>query len=116
MDFYDRYGTPVAYSEDGEHVFTYGGRAVAFISEDSVYAFTGAHLGWIDSGLVRDNNGHVVFFSEYARGGPLKPLRGLKPLKGLRQLKPLKGIKQFRPLRPLYSSSWSALSGEQFFG
>ncbi|RAS23615.1 MULTISPECIES: 4-fold beta flower protein [unclassified Pseudomonas] len=29
LDFYDRNGTPVAYTDDGEHIFTFSGRPVA---------------------------------------------------------------------------------------
>lgn len=116
IDFYDSQGNPVAYSDDGEHVYTFGGEPVAYLHDGSVYSFAGRHLGRFADGLVRDNDGHAVFFSERARGGPMKPLRRLKPLKTLKQLRPLKGLREMRPLRAFDSMSWSRLSGEQFFG
>ena len=116
LDFYDSNGTPIAYSDDGEHIYTFDGRPVAYLSQDSVYSFSGAHLGRFETAMIRDNDGEVALFTEGATGGPPKPLRQLKPLKGLKQLKPLKGIKELQPLRPLPSSSWSRLSGEKFFG
>lgn len=115
LDFYDGEGNPVAYSDDGQHVFSFSGRPVAYLSQNSVYSFTGAHLGWFEGGLVRDNSGDVVFFTDGATGGPLKPLKKLKPLKGLKGLLPLKGLKALKPLKPLPSLSWSAISGEHFF-
>lgn len=57
-----------------------------------------------------------MFFSEYATGGVLKPLRHLKPLKSLRRLRPLKSLRHFAPLKPLVKSQWSSLSFEEFFG
>ena len=115
LDFYDYNGTPIAYTDDETHIFTFSGEPVAYIDGDSVYSFRGSHIGRFDSGLIRDNGGDVVFFTDGASGGPLKPLKKLKPLKGLKKLKPLKGLKVIKPLKPLNSSSWSALSDEQFF-
>lgn len=115
LDFYDSLGNPVAYTDDGEHIFTFPGQPVAYLNSGSVYSFSGAHLGWLEDGQVRDHGGAVVFFTPEAAGGPLKPLRKLKPVKGLKQLNPLKGIRQFAPLKPLTTLSWSQLSGLQFF-
>jgi len=115
QDFYDRSGTPIAYTDDGVHLFTFGGRPVGYFHADSLYSYAGQHLGRITNGLIRDNRGQVVFFSSNATGGPMKPMRQLKPLKGLKQLKPLKGLRQLKPLRPMPHSSWSHLSGQQLF-
>lgn len=116
LDFYDSDGNAIAYSDDGEHIYTFSGRPVAYLHSGSIYSFSGDHLGRFENGLIRDNDGHVAFFSQGSTGGPLKPVRKLKPLKGLKQLKPLKGLRQLRPLKPLNSLSWSRLSGDQFFG
>ena len=116
LDFYDSKGNPIAYTDDGEHIYTFAGKPVGYLHEGSVYSFSGRHLGRFNNGIVRDNDGHAAFFSEGASGGPMKPLRKLKPLKGLKQLRPLKGLRELRPLKSLDSLSWSQLSGEQFFG
>ena len=115
QDFYDRSGTPIAYTDDGVHLFTFGGSPVGYFHDDSLYSYTGQHLGRITNGLIRDNRGQVVFFSNNATGGPMRPLCQLKPLKGLKQLKPLKSLRQLQPLRPMLGSSWSQLSGQQLF-
>lgn len=115
QDFYDRSGTPIAYTDDDVHLFTFSGCPVGYFQGESLYSYAGQHLGRIANGLIRDNRGQVVFFSSNATGGPMKPMRQLKPLKGLKQLKPLKNLRQLQPLRPLLDSSWSQLSGQQFF-
>ena len=97
-------------------MFTFPGVPVGYLSNGSVYSFSGAHLGWFENRLVRDGSGSVALFTDDASGGPLKPLKQLKPLKGLKQLKPLKGLKVLAPLKPLNTVSWSNLSGVQFFG
>lgn len=117
MTFFDSNGKPIAYTEDGEHVFLFSGQPVAFISENSIYAFSGKHIGFLDKGWVRDHAGGAVLFSENAGGGgPMKPLKQLKPLKSLKQLKPLKGLKQLKPLKSMNSLGWSRIPGDKFFG
>lgn len=115
LDFYDRKGIPVAYSDDGEHIYTFDGRAAAYLSSGSVYAYAGNHLGRFESGLIRDNAGNVAFFSEGSRGGPIKPIRQIKPIKGVKQIRPIKGIRQIKPVKPISSFSWSSSSCIQFF-
>lgn len=115
IELFDSNGNPVAYAEDDEHIHTFNGRAVGYISDGSVYSYSGAHLGWFENGLIRDQNGDVVFFSPGSSGGPLKPFMQLKPLKDLRELRPLKGLRELAPLRPLSTASWSTQSGAQFF-
>lgn len=115
IDLFDRNGNPVAYAEDDEHIHTFDGRAVGYVADGSVYSYSGAHLGWLEHGLVRDHNGNVVFFSPGSSGGPLKPLMQLRPLKSLRELRPLKDLREPAPLRPLSTNSWSIHSGAHFF-
>ena len=115
LTFYDANGNPSAYTDDGEHIHLFSGEPVAYLSGDSVYSFSGKHLGRFEDGWVRDNGGASVFFTDNARGGVLKPLKALKPLKGLKQLRPLKGLKELKPLSPLKTLSWSQLSGRHFF-
>lgn len=115
LDFYDSHGRPYAYSDDGQTIFTFGGRPIAHIDGDSIYSFSGAHIGFFENGQIWDHSGSVVLFTDGASGGPMKPLKALKPLKGLKQLKPLKGLKQLKPLKPLKRMSWSALAPEQIF-
>jgi hypothetical protein len=115
ITFYDQDGTPVAYTGDRQHIYLYSGRPVAYLSDGSVYAYTGKHLGWFNKGWVRDHEGFCVFFTADARGGPMKPMKKMKPMKGIKGMKPMKGMKQMKPMRAMEHSSWSPLSGEQFF-
>lgn len=116
MTFYSSTGKPVAYCDDGEHIFLYSGKPVAYLYDTAVYGYNGKVYGWFENGWVRDLNGYCVFFTEDANGsGPLKPLKELHPLKGLKELIPLKGLKELMPLRAMNHLGWSNLSGEQFF-
>lgn len=112
---YDAYGTPVAYSEDDNHIYLFGGIPVAYLAGGSVYAFSGIHLGRFENGWITDNNGRVVFFTESALEGPTKPMKKMKPLKGVKGIKPMKSVKQMKPMKPMKRQKWSDLSGEQFF-
>ena len=107
MDFYDRSGTAIAYCEDGEHIFDWGGRPSAFLYNDNIYSFSGKHMGWFLNGMVRDHSGNVALFTAEAQGGPAKPAKRAKPAKGAKNAKPAKGAKQAAPAKPAMSSSWS---------
>jgi hypothetical protein len=116
MVFYDREGNAIAYSEDDVHIYTFAGRAVAYLKESSVYSFSGAHLGRFEKGWIRDNRGAAVFFTEMASGPYVKPIKKVKPLKAPRQILPGKGFTAPKPLRPIDSLAWAEASGEKFFG
>ena len=114
--FYDLNGKPSCYTDDGIHLFDFSGNILAYIDGDSIFHFSGKHLGWFVDGWIRDHNGACVFFSETANNsGPLKPLKQLVPLKSLKQLLPLKGLKELKPLKALTSISWSNYGKEIFF-
>ena len=114
-DFYDKSGAPVAYCEDGEHIYMFSGQPVAFLNEDTVYSFSGKHIGWFEDGWIRDKFGHCVFFTDEATSGPVKPVKHVKPVKGVKHVKPVKGIKEVTSVKAVKSLSWSPLSGSQFF-
>lgn len=106
IDFYDKSGTPIAYMEDGKHIYLFSGKPVAYLSGNAVYSFLGSHLGWFENGWIRDKGGQCVFFTSDADGRPVKPVK---------QVKPVKGVKQVKPVKPVKSLSWSNLSEQQFF-
>ncbi|MBR9683673.1 hypothetical protein GOV03_03985 [Candidatus Woesearchaeota archaeon] len=114
--FYDNNGNAVAYTEDGEHIFLFNGKASAFISQNSIHSYSGKHLGWFEDGWIRDHSGLCVFFTENTMGsGPVKPVRSVKPVKSVKQVRPVKGVKHISQVRPVKSMGWSNQSGEQFF-
>lgn len=115
ITFYNHNGSPIAYCEDGTHIYLFNGKPVAHINKDSVYNYSGTHLGRLKNGWVLDNNGYRVFFTENATGGPVKPIKQIKPIKSVKQIKPLKGIKQLKPINPISSLSWSTDSSDRFF-
>lgn len=112
--FYDKYGKPIAYLEDGD-IYLFSGEPVAYLEGSSVYSFSGKHLGFYEEGWIRDNSGRYVFFTREARNGPGKPEKGPLPPKRLKHMKPGKGPKEHRSLPLLKSSAWSSLSAQQFF-
>jgi hypothetical protein len=113
--FYNEQGEPIAYTENRIHIYLFNGECAAYIDEQSIYSFSGDHLGWFEDGWVRDHQGCAVFFTQEAKGGPRKPIKSVKPMKGMKLMKPMKGIKHMKPMKSTKSSSWSSLSGENFF-
>lgn len=113
--FYDEKGEPIAYTEDGIHIYLFSGEPVAYFYGDSVYSYSGKHLGWYIEGWIRDNDGDCGLFTEEVKGGPVKPVKRIKPVKSVKQVKPVKSVKEIRPVRPVRSLSWSSLSLIKFF-
>lgn len=115
LTFYDSNGRAYAYSDDGESIYTFSGRPIAYLNSDSVYSYSGTHLAYFRNGLVRDHAGDVVLFTDGASGGPVKPIKQIKPIKGIRQIKPIKGIRSTKPIRPINSTGWSQFYPEDIF-
>jgi hypothetical protein len=116
INFYDKTGKPTAYTEDRIHIYLFSGEAVGYLDGDSVFSYTGVHLGWFEDDWIRDHSGNCAFFTdETSGGGPVRPSRGTKPLKSVKSAKPAKGVKQVKPAKPGKSLFWSRLSGKQFF-
>lgn len=88
---YNQHGKPVAYiAEDGETVYSWDGRALAYIWEDKVFGWNGRQLGWYDNGTIFDIFGMRSGFIRKkspipTQTEPMKPVKGMKPVKTPRQ-------------------------------
>jgi hypothetical protein len=107
IDFYDHTGRPVAYTDDGENIYLWGGRPVAFLSDDRVYSFSGRFVGWFWDGWIRDRYGDCVLFTSEATGGPAKPALQSRPARDAQQARRERGTQQAPPARPAPSANWS---------
>ena len=114
--FYDRSGNPVAYSEDGDHLYLYNGTPAAYFDSSRVYSFSGRPLGFFEDGWIFANDGTRALFTDAASEGPTMPVRRVQPVKSVKRVLPVKYIRRVPPVRPTTSLRWSELSGEQFFG
>ena len=114
--FYNSDGRAVAYIDnDGESVYLYDGSPVAFVVDDSIYAYGGQFLGWFADGWVTARNGQRVFFTDEASGGPAKPARQVKPVRSVRRVRPVRDVREVRPAGRTRLMSWSDVSHEGFF-
>ncbi len=116
MEFYDRAGKAVAYSEDGTHIHLFGGVPIAHIKRDSIYSFGGKHLGWFMAGWVIDHDGGHLLFTESASGGPVTPVKSVPPVKAVKKVLPVKNVTQIAPVAPARQLGWSSYTTGQFFG
>ncbi len=115
INFYDQAGVPIAYTEDLQNIYLFSGEPVAYIDGDSIYSYSGEHLGWFVNGWVIDHNGDNVYFSENTKGGPFKPLKQFLPFKGFKGFLPFKGFKELKPFKPVVSLGWSDMANVSFF-
>jgi hypothetical protein len=92
VTLFNKNAKPVAYiGEDGETVYTWDGRAVAYLDGDKLFGWNGKHLGWFDNGTVFDifglRSGFIRSKSPVATPAePVKPGKHGKPVKAPRQL------------------------------
>lgn len=91
MEFFDRTGRAACYSPDGEHLYFWNGRPVAFLSNGKVYSFRGRVLGWVENGWLYDRQNRPALFTADAVGGPVRPVMQVKPVKSVRAVRPVKG-------------------------
>ncbi len=116
--FFNQTGRHIAWLDDDSEfptIYLFDGTPVAWIADGVLYDHTGAHLGWYESGWLRDPDGDIVFFSTEAVGAPVKPIPPPIPTPTARAVTPLRNIKTTRPPRPVYTLNWSTLSDESFF-
>lgn len=109
MEFmlYDAGGRPIAYCDDGRHLYAFSGAPLAYLDGESVYAFQGHHLGWWDRGWVRDHQGACVFFTDAAEGaGPILPTTHPRPAKGAKHAPPARAYKLPKPMRVLTAENF----------
>lgn len=97
----------MAYIDDGEHIYSWNGRPIAYIRGEHVYAFSGNFIGWFIDGWIRDANGDAMLFTEDAEGGPQRPTLKFKKFKGFKQFPPFKGFEDFPPFKPFFRNQWS---------
>ncbi|MBM9499089.1 hypothetical protein JWG44_02325 [Leptospira sp. 201903071] len=103
LDFYDKGGKAVAYSQDGVNVYTFSGRPVAYFEKEYLYSFSGVCLGWYQNGWVRDREGECILFTQNSQGGPVKPMTTVTPLKAIKDLRPIKELPSLSPRKPISS-------------
>jgi hypothetical protein len=118
MEFmlYDAGGRPIAYCDDGRNLYAFNGVPLAYADGDSVYAFDGEHLGWLERGWLRDHEGACVLFIEgAASGGPLLPSTQSCPPKAAKLSPRAPAYQLPKPRRPPDAARWSLRSGAQFF-
>ena len=113
---YTSRGEPIAYiDDDGQAIYLFNGEPVAWLSKDRVYTYRGSYLGWYQAGWIYDRFGKPALFTTGASGGPAKPARSARPARNARFARPARGAREAAPARPARSTSWSTLSGVQFF-
>lgn len=113
--FYTKSGSPVAYIEDGCHIFLFTGECVGYIFEDSIFSFDGRHLGFFRDGWVRDNNGKCVLFIRSAKKGPDRRRKDIGRVKNPKATIPSKKQREKQPKKLEIKQEWSELSLLQFF-
>ncbi|MFW9873464.1 MAG: 4-fold beta flower protein [Candidatus Thorarchaeota archaeon] len=112
---YDRIGTPMAYIDDGNHIFYFNGETIAYIDDISIYNYEGKHLGFFRNGWIRDNAGKCVLFTKAAIGGPEKRIQDIYPVKSQKSNIPYKKPIKNKKIKLIIKEEWSELAVKEFF-
>lgn len=102
ISLFDVNGFAVAYiatdDENIETVYLWNGQAVCYLQhEEHIYGFNGEHLGWFDSGIVRDNTGCAVGFTRKTCPTVTK----VEPVKSVRRVNDVKYAPRVAKFRPI---------------
>ncbi len=92
---YDESGRAYAWlDEPTGRIFSLRGKNIAFIDGDSVYAWSGRHIGWWGDGHIRDRSGAVAVFTAGAASlGVVKPVTAVKPVQPVKAVSPVRPVK-----------------------
>ena len=117
--FFDSQGQVVALkADDDDVVFRWNGTPVAILDDEfvSVYGFDGRHLGWFGDGWIRDHDGACVYYTDEARGGPVRPARRTRRTRGTPKAPRARKARQPPPPHRPNQRVWSKLAvGSAFF-
>ncbi len=110
VSLFNKDGKPVAYiAEDGETIYTWDGRAVAYISGDRLYGWNGRQLGWYSDGTIFDIYGYRAGFTKRKSPVPTQ----LEPVKPSRQMPRIKQMPQAPVVKPSLIYGYSRLKLEE---
>lgn len=110
---FDILGNPVAYiSYDNDNIiYMWDGRPVAYLEPtNTIYGFNGRHLGWFESGRVRNLRGEICGFNKMAAD----IYTGYEPYKAYKQYIPYKHYKEYPHYKPYFGYTKSNESLSQF--
>ena len=71
IEFFDRHGMATAFC-DGQSIYLWDGRPVAYLLDEKVFAFSGRFIGWLSDGWIIDEDGKCLLFESDAVSGPRK--------------------------------------------
>ena len=99
ITLFDQEGRPVAYIDFTEEpvIYLWNGHAVAYLSDQHIYGFSGRHLGWFEDGTVINHQGEKIGFTKRKCPGMTKA----EPAKMDKLIQKIKSIKEMAPLRPV---------------
>jgi hypothetical protein len=94
---FNKGGKPVAYiADDGETIYLWDGRAVAYLHNEKIYGFNGRQLGWFVNGTIFDVYGMRSGFTKSKSPIPTEA----ESTKTLKQAKPHLTERQHAVVKP----------------
>ena len=104
ISLFNKNGKPVAYiADDGESIYLWDGRPVAYLMNDKIYGWQGRQLGWFQNGTVFDIYGLRAGFIRSK--SPIAT--EVEPLKSPKHLKRARSRRQSQVIKPVLCYGYS---------
>jgi hypothetical protein len=105
---YDSTGAVHAWLHESGRIYDLSGQNLAFTEGDSIYNWSGQHIGWWQNGHVRDSQGAVACFTAEATNmGVFTPFRQFSPFQPFLPFTPFRPFLAAKPFQPMNVSAWS---------
>lgn len=108
VSIFDSNGEATAYLDQRDlTIYLWNGTPTTYLEPSgdcyNIYGYNGEHLGWLESGIIRNHDGFLV---GYFRGSLNVPVKN-EPFKQFKRDKPFKSPKKFAPYKPSYKNKFS---------
>jgi len=110
---FDRHGKTVGWLASGV-IFGPHHQPRAFTRRSGVFSFSGHQIGRIETGFIRDREGHAVAFLKGAENGPPTPVVEISPPPPVLPIPPFTPVPSEAPVPPTASRFWSSVDWDHF--
>ncbi len=107
--FYNRYWKPILRYLSDWRLVGFNWKNYFFIDSDVIYTYSWQQIWWIEWGIIRDLEGHVLAFWENPTDTPrpFLPFKQFKPFPAFLQFEPFRPFLPFKQFKPIKSFYWS---------
>ena len=101
---YDANGRAVTYiANDNVSIYTWNGKAIAYLDDDEVYSWRGNHIGWFVAGVLYDVRGRRAGFI----ASKCPSICHVESVKSVQKVQNVKSVQKVARVRAVFSTGLS---------